>query len=51
LDGEQVDAGQELRVYAAAGNGASVLFLAFAPKNQLATFLPHVQAIIRSVRL
>lgn len=50
LDGEQVDPGQGLRVYATSGANASVLFLVFAPKAQLTDFLPHARRLIDSLR-
>jgi hypothetical protein len=51
LDGEQVEPGQGLRVYAISGASASVLFLVFAPKAKLTVFLPQARALIRSVRV
>jgi hypothetical protein len=51
LDGQQVDPGQGLRVYATSGAGGSVLFLAFAPKTRLAAFVADAQALVSSVRL
>lgn len=51
LDGEQLDPGQGLRVYAASGADASVLFLVLAARTHLAEFLPHARRLIASVRL